>query len=120
LPKSHINDAFVIAGGVYQERASVQYLGVFARRQNRKLHKGARSHIRNTIPSAFGFKRGDRVRMQDEREGFIYGLRSRGSFDVRRLDGEVLSHSVSYKKLSRVECSKTLRIERMKAASPVA
>ena len=68
--------------------------------------------MRATIPSAFGFKRGDRVRMQDGCEGFIYGLRSSGYFDVRRLDGEVLSHSVSYKKLQRLEIARTLRIER--------
>lgn len=110
LPKSHINDAFVIAGGHGQTRAPVNYLGVFARRQNRKLFKGVRSHIRNTIPSAKGFKRGERVRLSDGREGFIYGLRSSGYFDVRRLNGEVLSHAVSWKKLARVEGTRTLRI----------
>jgi len=113
LPKSHVNDAFVIAGGQKQERIDVQYLGAFTRRQNRKLRKGARSHIRNTIPHAFGFKRGDRVRMLDGREGFIYGLRSSGHFDVRRLDGVVLSHSIGHKKLQRLEIARTLRIEKV-------
>jgi N6-L-threonylcarbamoyladenine synthase len=61
LPKSHLHDAFVIAGGEPQARAGVTYRGVFCRRQNRKLFKGARSHMRNTIPSAKGFRRGDRV-----------------------------------------------------------
>jgi len=111
LPKTHINDAFVIAGGHEQQRVPVCYLGVFARRQNRKLFKGARSHIRNTIASAKGFRRGDRVRLPDGREGFIYGLRSSGYFDVRRLNGEVLSHSISWKKLRRLEGGRTLRIE---------
>ena len=112
LPKSHINDAFVIAGGQEQSRAYAMYLGVFARRQNRKLFKGSRSHIRNTIPSAAGFRRGDRVQLPDGRQGFIYGLRSSGNFDVRRLDGTVLSHWISYKKLRRLEGARTLRIER--------
>ncbi len=111
LPKSHLNDAFVIAGGKKQKRAQRRYLGVFARRQNRKLFKGIRSHIRNTIPTAKGFGRGDRVRLNDGRVGFIYGLRSSGYFDVRRLSGEVLSHSLSWKKLARLEAAKTLRIE---------
>jgi len=111
LPKTHLNDAFVIAGGADQARASVSYLGVFSRRQNRKLFKGVRSHIRNTIPSARGFRRGDRVKLEDGREGFIYGLRSSGYFDVRRLDGEVVSHSVSWKRLQRIEIARTLRIE---------
>lgn len=113
LEKSHINDAFVIAGGKEQERVAVQYLGVFRRRQNRKLFKGSRSHLRNTIPSAFGFKRGDRVRMPDGREGFVYGLRSSGYFDVRKLDGNVLHKSMSYKKLTSLESVQTLSIERL-------
>ncbi|MFC1960486.1 RNA-guided endonuclease IscB [Chloroflexota bacterium] len=113
LSKSHVNDAFVIAGGTDQQRTNVQYLGQFFRRQNRKLRKGARSHIRNTIPHAFGFKRGDRVRLPDGRECFIFGLRSSGQFDVRKLIGEVLSHSISYKKLYRLERAKTLRIEKI-------
>lgn len=109
--KSHLNDAFVIAGGCGQRRAKICYLGVFFRRQNRKLFKGDRSHIRNTIPSAKGFKRGDKVRLEDGRVGFIHGLRSSGYFDVRRLTGEVLSHSVGWKRLARLEGAKTIRIE---------
>ncbi len=111
LPKSHLNDAFVIAGANGQQRAAVSYLGVFARRQNRKLFKGVRSHIRNTSPQARGWRRGDRVRLPDGTKGFIYGLRSSGYFDVRRLNGQVLSHSISWKKLQRLEGARTLRIE---------
>ncbi len=111
LPKSHLHDAFVIAGGQVQPRADTTYLGAFFRRQNRKLFKGARSHLRNTIPSAKGFKRGDRVRLGDGREGFVFGWRSTGYFDVRRLDGTVLHHSASYKTLHRVEGARTLRVE---------
>ena len=112
LPKSHLHDAFVIAGGQAQTRAETTYLAAFFRRQNRKLFKGARSHLRNTIPSAKGFKRGDRVRLADGREGFVFGLRSTGYFDVRRLDGMVLHHSASHKTLRRVEGARTLRVER--------
>lgn len=113
LEKSHINDAFVIAGGKEQERVDTQYLGVFKRRQNRKLFKGSRSHLRNTIPSAFGFKRGDRVRMPDGQEGFICALRTRGYFNVQKLDGTILSKDVIYKKLTRLESVRTLSIERL-------
>jgi hypothetical protein len=112
LPKSHVNDAFVIAGGGLQQRAEVIYLGMFARKQIRKQRKGAHSHVRNTIPSAFGFKRGDRVRLRDGREGFIVGLRSSGYFDVRRLDSLVLHHSAKHSTLRRLESASTLRIER--------
>lgn len=112
LPKSHVNDAFVIAGGSHQQRAAVTYLGVFARKQIRKQRKGARSHLRNTLPSAFGFKRGDRVRLADGRDGFIVGLRSSGYFDVQHLDGTVLHHSAKYTTLCRLESAATLRVER--------
>ena len=74
---------------------------------------GQRSEIRNTIPSAFGFKRGDRVRLADSRAGFIVGLRSAGYFDVRRLDGTVLHHSAKHTSLHRLESASTLRIERL-------
>ena len=111
LLKTHIHDAFVIAGGKRQPRVGVNYLGVFFRRQNRKLFKGARSHLRNTIPSAKGFKRGDRVRLADGQTGFVFGLRSTGYFEVRRLDGTVLHHSASYKTLRRLAGARTLRVE---------
>jgi hypothetical protein len=113
LPKSHVHDAFVIAGGERQAHASLSYLGAFFRHQNRKLFKGARSHIRNTIPSAKGFKRGDRVRLTDGREGFVFGLRSSGYFDVRRLSGTVLHQSANHKSLRRLDSARTLRIERI-------
>lgn len=112
LSKSHINDAFVMADGLDHQRALVTYQGIFARRQNRKLFKGSRSHLRNTIPGTKGFRRGDRVQLVDGQQGFIYGLRSSGYFDVRRLDGTVLSHWISYKLLRRLEGARTLRIER--------
>jgi hypothetical protein len=112
LPKTHTHDAFVIAGGEKRHaRASVNYLGVFVRRQNRKLFKGARSHLRNTLPSAKGFKRGDRVQLADGQAGFIFGLRSTGYFDVRKLDGTVLHHSASYKTVRRLEGARTLSLE---------
>jgi hypothetical protein len=112
LPTSHRHDAFVITGGERQACAEVVYRGAFFRRQNRKLFKGARSHLRNTLPSANGFKRGDRVRLADGREGFVFGLRSSGYFDVRRLDGTVLHHSANYKTLRRIDGVRTLRVER--------
>jgi glyoxylase-like metal-dependent hydrolase (beta-lactamase superfamily II) len=84
---------------------------VFVRRQNRKLFKGARSHLRNTLPSAKGFKRGDRVQLADGQAGFIFGLRSTGYFDVRKLDGTVLHHSASYKTVRRLEGARTLSLE---------
>jgi RRXRR protein/HNH endonuclease len=111
LSKSHVNDAFVIAGGESHARARMRYLGVFARRQNRKLTRGKRSQQRNTVSRVNGYRRGDRVRLADGREGFVSGLRSSGYFDVRRLDGTVISHSLGYRALLRLEGARTLRLE---------
>ncbi len=85
LEKSYINDAFVVAGGECQQRADSQYLGVFKRRQNRKLSKGDRSHIRNTIPNAFGFRRGDRVKLPSGQEKKINRLEQAKTLSIERL-----------------------------------
>ena len=60
LAKTHGNDAFVIAGGTSdtsaadtsaaEERSENTYRVKQVRKQNRKLFKGIRSHIRNTAP----------------------------------------------------------------------
>ena len=55
LEKSHINDAFVIAGGSTQTRNQQYYLKQ-VRKQNRKLYRGARSHIRNTASLYIGVR----------------------------------------------------------------
>ncbi len=111
LPKSHRNDAFVISGGQSQTRAEIYYQDVFVRRQNRKLFKGARSHIRNTLPSVGGFRRGDKVRLATGQIGFIHGLRTIGYFDVRQLDGTVLHHSAKMLTLTKLESARTFRIQ---------
>jgi hypothetical protein len=67
--------------------------------------------VRNTIPSAKGFRRGDCVRLPGGQIGFVFGLRSSGRFDVRRLDGTVLRQSASYRTLRRLAGARTLRIE---------
>ena len=46
----------------------------------------------------FGFQLFDKVKYKGE-TAFIYGRRSSGSFDIRKLDGTKLSAGVSYKKL---------------------
>lgn len=59
----------------------------------------------------FGFRLFDRV-LCNGQEGFIFGRRSSGSFDVRRLDGEKLSAGISFKKLVSLERSTNLLVER--------
>ena len=59
----------------------------------------------------FGYQLFDRV-IYNGQEGFIFGRRSSGSFDIRKLSGEVISHGISYKKLKLVEYRKSLLIEK--------
>lgn len=112
LPKSHVNDAFVIAGGSTQERIPTQYFMRQVRKCNRKLFKGDRSHIRNTAERFVkGFQRYDKVRWNTT-ECFIFGRRATGYFDLRRADGTKVCSSANHKHLSLLESAKTHLIER--------
>ena len=111
LPKSHINDAFVIAGGNGQKRSGDMYTVRQVRKCNRKLFKGARSHIKNTAPrEVFGFRRWDKVLYAGTRL-FVKGRRIKGSFALSDVRGKLV-RNVSYKKLSLLESARTLLIVR--------
>jgi hypothetical protein len=120
LEKSHTNDAFCIAGGAAQERASGNYFIKFVRKCNRSLFKAnlLKGGIlkRNTIKRAFGFSRFDKV-LYGRIECFIHGLRSSGYFDIRTITGEKIGASVKYNKLKPVEHFKTWRIALLPALS---
>jgi len=114
LKKSHVNDAFVIAGGSTQKRCD-EHLVKQVHKQNRKLFKGSRSHLRNTAPKFVkGFQRYDKV-LYGKLECFVFGRRKTGYFNIRLLDGTVMGTSVSYKKLKLLERSRTLLEERKKS-----
>jgi len=120
LEKSHINDAFVIAGGMNQERSATILKGKQVRRQNRSLYKanllkGGRRK-RNTVKEVNGFKRWDKV-MYGKVKCCIFGLRSSGYFNVKTIEGEKVSDSVSCKKLTFVERVRG-RIEEVRRAIP--
>ena len=122
LEKSHANDAFVIAGGVSQERTGNNYFIKFVRKCNRSLFKanllkGGKRKV-NTIKQAFGFRRWDKV-LYDGIECFVYGLRSSGYFDIRTLTGEKIGASVRYNKLRLIEHFKTWRIALLPASSSI-
>jgi len=114
LPKSHANDAFVIAGGCGQERFSGFYRVRQVRKCNRKLFKGARSHIRNTAERFLhGFQRFDKVLWKEE-ECFIFGRRKTGYFDLRKLDGTKVYASARAKDLRLLESFSTMLMERVR------
>jgi len=78
------------------------------RKQNRKLFKGARSHIRNTAPRFVEtFQRFDKVSFKGT-QCFVFGRRSSGYFDLRKLDGQVIHKSAKAKKLKLVQSFNTL------------
>jgi len=121
LPKSHINDAFVIAGGTDQVRSEYTYISKQVRRQNRSLYKanllkGGRLK-RNTVKEVKGFKRFDKVKFENK-ESFIYALRRSGYFDIRSITGDKLGASVNNKKLTLLERAKGIIIQVVRGPFP--
>jgi len=113
LAKTHTNDAFCIAEGDKQDKLNQSYFIKFVRKCNRSLFKanllkGGKRKV-NTIKQAFGFRRFDKV-IYGKIECFIYGLRSSGYFNIRRLTGEKINASVKHTNLRLIETFKTRRI----------
>ena len=121
LEKSHINDAFVIAGGKNaQKRVGVHIIEKQVRRQNRSLYKAniqkGGKLKRNTVKEVKGFRRFDKV-LYGKVECFIFGLRSSGQFNLKTMEGKKVSDSISYKKLTFLERARG-RIEEVRRAIP--
>ena len=109
LKKSHANDAFVLAGGNGQIRDIRQIQFRQVRKQNRKLHKGIRSHIRNKVSRViFGFQQWDKVRYKSQYY-FIKGRRSSGYFSLSDVFGSMAA--LDGKKLASVKHSRLVLIE---------
>ena len=115
LPKTLCADAFCIAGVLDAKRRGEYLFQKQTRRHNRQIHKltilkgGVRK--RHQAPYlVHGFRLFDKVLCKGE-VGFIFGRRSSGAFDVRRLNGTKISAGISYKKLSLLEKRKTFLTE---------
>jgi N6-L-threonylcarbamoyladenine synthase len=123
MSKTHINDAVVISGNLSAKRISDAYLLKLVRAHNRKIHKdtiygGGKRKLNQTPKYVYGYQLFDKVRLPDGREGFVWGRRTRGIFKVSTLRGEVLYSDIDYKKLTRLECRKSLLVERGCGSSP--
>ena len=115
IAKSHCADAFCIAGNLGAERLCEFFFQKQTRRNNRQIHKLSilKGGIRKRNQAPFevkGFRLFDKVACQGE-EGFIFGRRSSGFFDVRKLDGTRISAGISYKKLHLLEKRRTYLTE---------
>ena len=108
-------DAFCIAGNLGAERLGELFFQKQTRRNNPQIHKLSilKGGIRKRNQAPFevkGFRLFDKVSCKGE-EGFIFGRRSSGYFDVRKLDGTRISAGISYKKLHLLEKRRTYLTE---------
>lgn len=116
LPKDHYIDARCISGNPDAVSDGTVYIFKKVRCHNRQIHKSKilRGGIRKRNQAeykVFGYRLFDKVSFHGE-ECFVFGRRSSGSFDVRKLDGTKVSAGVSYKKLRFLEPRKTYIVER--------
>ena len=123
LPKEHRTDALCIAGNPTVKRLDDWYYIKKVRRHNRQIHKantlkGGVKKLNQAPYIVNGFRLFDKVKY-DNQECFIFGRRSSGYFDIRRLDGTKLSAGISYKKLELIQRRKGLLIERRLAIPPL-
>ena len=114
IAKTHISDAFIIARNLKAVRLSRTLLIVPVRQHNRQIHKnkinkGGTRKLNQAPKYVFGCQLFDRVLCLGQ-EGFVFGRRSSGGFDVRKLDGTKLSPNISYKKLRHLESRKSLLV----------
>ena len=124
LPKEHRVDALCISGNPQAKRSDWWYYIKKVRNQNRQLHKntilkGGYRKANKAERCVFGYQLFDKVKYNNQ-EGFIFGRRSSGYFDIRKLDGTKLSASVSYKKLELLNKAKSYILERRATFLPVA
>ena len=119
LQKTHVNDARCISGHPDAAPCGEVFFQKKVRCHNRQIHKtkiyrgGVRK--RNQAPYIVkGFRLFDKVEYAWQ-ECFIFGRRSSGYFDIRRLDGTRVHAGVSYKKLRFLETRHTTLTERRAA-----
>lgn len=106
LTKEHIIDARCISGNPLAKSSAVTYVIKPLRRHNRQLHKasilagGIRKN--NQAPKdVFGFRLMDTV-LYNGQVCYVNGRRTSGYFSLVDIDGKVLTNSVSYRKLARI------------------
>ncbi|MCR4441864.1 MAG: hypothetical protein NUV48_06885, partial [Peptococcaceae bacterium] len=116
LEKNHRTDARCVSGNPHAKPDDTWYFFKQVRRQNRQLHKAnpVKGGIRkaNKAPrTLFGFQLFDKV-LYEGQECFIFGRRTSGYFDLRKLDGTKVSASAYCRRLKLLERADTFLVER--------
>lgn len=124
LPKEHYIDARCISGNPLAKPLGYYYYQKKVRCHNRQIHKanilkGGKKILNQAPYIVNGFRLFDKVEYNKELY-YIFGKRSSGFFDIRKLDGTKINNgSISYKKLELIRTRKTILIERrMQGAIP--
>ena len=114
LEKSHVVDARCISGNPLAI-PSKKWLIKPIRRHNRQIHKSTilKGGIRKKNQAkykVFNFRLFDKVQYNNN-ICFIFSRRSSGKFDIRKLNGIIITRSIIYKKLKFIEENKNLLYE---------
>ena len=123
LSKEHYNDAYCIAGNLKAEPLNTVVYQKKVRCHNRQIHKsnflkGGMKKLNQAPYTVKDFRLFDKVKYQNT-ECFIFGRRTSGYFDLRKLDGTKIHPSASYKKLELLEARNNyLKEERIRQFLP--
>ena len=117
LPKDHYVDARCISGNPVAKPLGYYFYQKKVRCQNRQIHKanflkGGRKKLNQAPFLVKGFRLFDLVEYQKELY-YIFGRRSSGSFDIRKLDGtKVNKGSINCKYLRLIDIRKSILTEK--------
>ena len=123
LSKEHYNDAYCIAGNFNTKPLDSYIYQKKVRCHNRQIHKsnflkGGNKKLNQAPYTVKDFRLFDKVKYQNI-ECFIFGRRTSGYFDLRKLDGTKIHLSASYKKLELLEARNNyLKEERIRQFLP--
>ena len=117
LVKTHCVDARCVSGNPTAVPLQYYFKQKGVRRHNRQIHKanilkGGKRKANQAPKHVMGFRLFDKVEYKG-RECFIFGRRSSGYFDLRRLDGEAVHKSAKAADLTLLEMAGTLLTERV-------
>lgn len=111
LSKEHYNDAYCIAHNFNAEPLDKVTYQRKVRCHNRQIHKanflkGGKKKLNQAPYIVKGFRLFDKVRFLNQ-DCFIFGRRSTGYFDLRKLDGTKIHNSASSKQLELLNTRKS-------------